>query len=210
MRREFAEFNMLFPDKKSHHIGFIYNAAIAWRKQIIDIQLKLCPAGSENWHKLQQKYSFLSTTNADMVVRSYFMEKSLKYSGGKLYLCPNSIICYPYRISIGYNCFINRNVYITARADITIGSNVLIGPGVVINSGMHHYDDPNTIIRDQGHRIQPITIGNDVWLGANSVIMPGVTIGDGCIIGAGAIVTKSIPPYSVAVGIPAKVIKKRE
>ena len=122
----------------------------------------------------------------------------------------DSIICYPYKVSIGYNCFINRNVYITARSEITIGSNVLIGPGVIINSGMHHYKNPNILIRDQGHHIKPITIGNDVWLGANTMIMPGVIIGDGCVIGAGAIVTKSLPPYSVAVGVPAKIIKKRK
>ena len=210
MRREFVEFNEIFPDKYSHQKAFINSITLKLRKKIVDLQLKHCPAGSESWHKLQQRYSLLSTSNVDTSVRSYFIEKSIKYSGGKLYICPHSIICYPYKVSIGYNCFINRNVYITARSEITIGSNVLIGPGVIINSGMHHYKKPNILIRDQGHHIKPITIGNDVWLGANAMIMPGVIIGDGCVIGAGAIVTKSLPPYSVAVGVPAKIIKRRK
>lgn len=56
---------------------------------------------------------------------------------------------------------------------------------------------------------QPVTIGNDVWIGRRAIIMPGVTIGDGVIIGAGAVVTKNIEPYMVAVGVPAKAIKSR-
>lgn len=210
MRREFAEFNQQFSDKISPTKGNIYSLLLNLRKKIVDIQLYIISPGSESWHKLQQKYSLLSTTDADMEVRSYFIEKSIKNSGGKLYILPQSIICYPYRVSIGYNCFINRGVYITARADISIGENVLIGPGVIINSGMHHYENPDILIRNQGHKIRPINIGNDVWIGANSVIMPGVTIGDGCVIGAGTIVTKSLPAFSVATGVPAKIIKYRK
>ena len=126
-----------------------------------------------------------------------------------MYILPGTIFCYPYKIEIGYNVFINRNVYITVRANITIGDNVLIGLGVIINSGMHRYKNKDRLIRDQGHEIKPIIIGNDVWIGANAVIMPGVFIGDGSVIGADAIVTRSIPPYSVVVGIPARIIKER-
>ena len=65
-------------------------------------------------------------------------------------------------------------------------------------------------MREQGTSEQkPVLIGNDVWLGRRVLIMPGVHIGDGCIIGAGAVVTKDIPPYSVAGGVPAKVLKSR-
>jgi len=56
----------------------------------------------------------------------------------------------------------------------------------------------------------PITIGNDVWIGRRVIILPGVVIGDGCVIGAGAVVTKSLPPYSVAVGNPARIVKNRK
>lgn len=208
MRREFEEFNNLFPNNVSPPKGFFYRAILAIRKIFWKYKLHSIKPGSETWHKYQQKISLLSTTDADMNIRSFFYEYSVECKG-KLYILPNTIICYPYRIKLGYNVFINRGGYITARGPITIGDNVIIGPGVIINSGMHNYQSNDVLIRDQGHRILPICIENDVWIGANVVIMPGVTIGEGSIVGAGAIVTSSIPAYSVAVGVPAKVIKKR-
>ena len=208
MRAEFKEFCEKFPDKVSPRKGRLYQTALWLRKTYwIHILNHLTP-GSERWHKYQQRISLLSSTNADMQIRSLFYEKSVSCKG-KAYILPGSILCYPYRIQLGYNVFINRNAYITARGPITIGDNVIIGPGVVINSGMHWYQDPNTLIRDQGHKILPIIIENDVWIGAKAVIMPGVFIGKGSVVGAGSIVTTSIPPYSVAVGVPARVIKKR-
>ena len=208
MRREFAEFNRLYPDDIAPKKGILYNLKLQMRMGIWKTRLSRVRPGSENWHKLQQKVSQLSSTDADMTIRSFFYENSVECKG-MLYILPGTILCYPYKIEIGYNVFINRNVYITARANITIGDNVLIGPGVIINSGMHRYKDKTKLIRDQGHEIKPINIGNDVWIGANAVIMPGVFIGDGSVIGAGAIVTRSIPPYAVAVGIPARIIKER-
>lgn len=208
MRREFAEFNRLYPEDISPNKGIFYNLKLQMRMRIWKTRLSRVRSGSESWHKLQQKVSQLSSTDADMTIRSFFYENSIKCKG-KLYILPGTTLCYPYKIEIGYNVFINRNAYITAQANITIGDNVLIGPGVIINSGMHRYKDKNKLIRNQGHEIKPIIIGNDVWIGANAVIMPGVFIGDGSVIGAGAIVTRSIPPYSVAVGIPAKIIKER-
>lgn len=208
MRREIAEFNELHPDDSSPHKGILYHTLLAFRKHWWKHKLSRVKAGSETWHRYQQKISLLSTTDADMEIRSYFFENSMECRG-KAYILPNVIFCYPYRIKLGYNIFVNRGVYITARGPVTIGDNVLIGPGVVINSGMHQYMDQSLLIRDQGHRVLPISIGNDVWIGANAVIMPGVTLGDGCVIGAGAVVTHSIPAYAVAVGVPARVIKER-
>ena len=73
----------------------------------------------------------------------------------------------------------------------------------------HIYDDPKISIRLQGIRANGIKIEDDVWLGVGSTVLDGVTIGKGSVIGAGAVVTKNIPPYSVAVGVPANVIKER-
>jgi acetyltransferase-like isoleucine patch superfamily enzyme len=207
MRREFAEFNRLYPSDSSKK-GIRYRLVLSIRKHWWKRKLSHIKAGSEIWHKYQQKISLLSTAEDDMEIRNYFYERSIT-CGGKAYILPNVIFCYPYRIKLGYNVFINRGTYITARGPVTIGDHVIIGPGVIINSGMHQYMERNTLIRDQGHRISPIHIGNDVWIGANAVIMPGVTLGDGCVIGAGAIVTHSIPAYTVAVGVAAKVIKER-
>ena len=93
---------------------------------------------------------------------------------------------------------------------VTIGNDVMMGPEVVIYTSGHRFDRTDVPMMDQGSdEPKPVTIGNDVWLGRRVMIMPGVTIGDGCVIGAGAVVTKDIPPYTVAAGVPAKVIKKR-
>lgn len=93
---------------------------------------------------------------------------------------------------------------------VTIGNDVMMGPEVVIYTSGHRFDRTDIPMMDQGStKPEPVTIGNDVWIGRRVMIMPGVNIGDGCVIGAGAVVTKDIPPYSVAGGVPAKVIKKR-
>lgn len=79
-----------------------------------------------------------------------------------------------------------------------------------ILSSNHTVPDRNTQIRSQPDILLPTTIGKDVWLGAGATILGGITVGDGCVVGAGAVVTKDLPPYSVAVGIPAKVVRTRQ
>ena len=93
---------------------------------------------------------------------------------------------------------------------ITIGNDVMMGPEVIIYTSGHKFDRTDIPMMDQGFtEPKAVTIGNDVWIGRRVIIMPGVTIGDGCVIGAGAVVTKDIPDYSVAVGVPARVVKSR-
>lgn len=93
---------------------------------------------------------------------------------------------------------------------VTIGNDVMMGPEVVIYTSGHRFDRTDIPMAEQDFTDpEPVTIGNDVWIGRRVMIMPGVTIGDGCVIGAGAVVTKDIPPYTVAAGVPAKVVKKR-
>ena len=93
---------------------------------------------------------------------------------------------------------------------VTIGNNVMMGPEVVIYTSGHKHDRIDIPMMEQGSsETQPVIIGNDVWIGRRAIIMPGVTIGDGVIVGAGAVVTKNIEPYMVAVGVPAKAIKSR-
>jgi acetyltransferase-like isoleucine patch superfamily enzyme len=208
MRSEFAEFSELCLENAPRR-GTLYKLILWLRFHIFNVKFARLKSGSEQWHHLQQRLSLLSAADADMAIRNHFYEQSLKSCKGKIYVLPNVIMCYPHRLNIGYNVFINRGAYITARAEITIGDNVMIGPYSVINSGMHQYRQKDKLIRDQGHKLAPIEIGNDVWIGANAVIMPGVTIGNGAVIGAGAIVTHSIPPYTVAVGVPAEVMSSR-
>lgn len=89
---------------------------------------------------------------------------------------------------------------------VQIGDRVLFGPGVSIFAATHETEIQSR--RDGVEYAREVVIGNDCWIGGNTVIMPGITIGNGCTIGAGSVVTRDIPPFSVAIGSPAKVVKK--
>lgn len=93
---------------------------------------------------------------------------------------------------------------------VTIGDNVMMGPEVVIFTSDHEFSKIDIPMMEQGSKpVEPVSIGDDCWIGRRVMIMPGVHIGNGCVIGAGAVVTKDIPPYSVAGGVPARVLKSR-
>ncbi|GAB4376974.1 MAG: hypothetical protein Kow00121_25190 [Elainellaceae cyanobacterium] len=94
-------------------------------------------------------------------------------------------------------------------ADIKIGKNCMIAAHSSMYANNHIFDDPDIPINQQGVTCKGITIEDDCWLGTGVRVLDGVTIGKGSIVGAGAVVTKSIPPYSVAVGVPARVISSR-
>ena len=109
-------------------------------------------------------------------------------------------------VIIGSNTIIGiGNVVI---GPVVIGDNVMLAQNIVISGLNHGYEDINVSPSKQKVVTKPISISNDVWIGANSVITAGVTIGKHVVIGAGSVVTKSIPDYSVAVGNPAKIVKK--
>lgn len=115
-------------------------------------------------------------------------------------------------IRIGDNVRFNINCHINASVggEIHIGDNSLIGPNVVMRTASHQFDDPKQKICDQGHKSADIIIGEDVWIAANVVILPGVSIGHGAVIGAGSVVTKSVEPYSINAGVPARHIGMRD
>ncbi len=113
-------------------------------------------------------------------------------------------------IEIGHGTFIGPNVCIGGPGDIKIGNRCLIAAHTGIISNNHKFSDLSIAIKDQGVTRKGITIEDDCWLGHGVTVLDGVTIGTGSVIGAGAVVTKSIPPFSVAVGTPARVIKSRK
>jgi acetyltransferase-like isoleucine patch superfamily enzyme len=112
-------------------------------------------------------------------------------------------------ISIGNNCFIGEFNVVRGQGGVRIGNGVYTGPMVQIVAVNHVYQDPKRPIREQGITAHGIVIEDDVWVGAGATIVDGVTVGQGSVIGAGAVVTSDIPPYSIAVGTPAKPIKDR-
>jgi len=113
-------------------------------------------------------------------------------------------------IYFGVNSHINQFccIWASPSSKIVMGDNLLMGPGVKMFSS-NHGTDSSSQMNVQQFSEGDIVIGNDVWIGANCVILSGVTIGDGAVIAAGAVVSKDIPPYTIAGGIPAKVIRER-
>lgn len=107
---------------------------------------------------------------------------------------------------IGDNVFINYNFTLLDCCPVTIGNNVFIAPNVQIYTARHPIDVEER--RKHVGSASPITIGNDVWIGGGCILLPGVSIGDGTTIGAGSVVTKSIPANCIAVGSPCRVVKE--
>ncbi|WP_405434295.1 acyltransferase [Micromonospora sp. NBC_00617] len=119
-------------------------------------------------------------------------------------------------IEVGHNVDLgHRPILMAARARIRIGDNVMFGPEVTVRGGNHRIDqvgvpmiavgkEPDDATHDRG-----VIIGDDVWVGTRAVILHGVIIGRGAVVGAGAVVTRSVPPYAVAAGNPARVIRLR-
>lgn len=105
------------------------------------------------------------------------------------------------RTELGTRCLI--------QGGAVLGSDIIMGPDVKIYTRNHEFGDTARPIRDQGKRFAETRIGDDVWLGANVVVLPGVSIGDHSVVAAGAIVTRDVPPWSIAAGNPARVIRSR-
>ena len=96
----------------------------------------------------------------------------------------------------------------TIIGPVEIGDHVNLAQGITVTALNHNFADSNKRIDEQGVSTTLVVIGNDVWIGANAVILPGVTIGDHSVVAAGAVVTKDVPPHSLVAGVPAKIIKK--
>src|SRR5688572_1860863 len=113
-------------------------------------------------------------------------------------------------IRIGRNCAVSGFDHIsTGQADVVIGNHVRIGPNVTITGTSRNYLRKDMLIVDQGYHDKGIKIGDDVFIGSGAVIVDGCDIGDGAVIGVGSVDTRSVSPYSVVFGAPAKVILRR-
>jgi acetyltransferase-like isoleucine patch superfamily enzyme len=127
-------------------------------------------------------------------------------------ISPNAVFSNPERIEIGAKVSIGARCHIWAGPSsgrIVIGDDVLFGPEVMVTAAGYRFDD-GAPVTEQAMDEADVIIGRDVWLATRVIVLPGARIGDGAIIGAGAIVTGEIPPYAIAVGIPAKVVGQRQ
>ena len=96
----------------------------------------------------------------------------------------------------------------TIIGPVTIGSHVNLAQGITITALNHNFDNPEKRIDEQGVSTTPVFLGDDIWIGANAVVLPGVSIGNHSVVAAGAVVTKDVPPHSLVAGVPAKIIKQ--
>jgi len=140
--------------------------------------------------------------------RAALLAKILGRTNGSFTIEPSFWCDYGYNISLGKNFYANHNLVILDAAPVTFGDNVFIGP----SCGFHTAGHPvNVEQRNKGlEYARPITVGNNVWIGAGVQVLPGVTIGDNVTIGAGSVVTRSIPAGCVAVGNPCRVMRPIE
>ncbi len=159
----------------------------------------------------QQKKARILTQEFNTTDRSNFKKLSsiiteLFAKAENPFVNPPFYCDYGFNIEVGKNLFVNYNCCFLDVAKIKIGDNCFIAPNVSIYTAGHAI---HPIARIAGYEYgAPVTIGDNVWIGGNTVICPGVTIGDNVVIGAGSIVTKDIPGWTIAAGNPCKVIRK--
>ncbi len=153
-----------------------------------------------------------STVLLDKYVSMNLSSPFFEFSGGVIKIDEESKIgqgvvidAYGGMVSIGKRVYIGPYTVLYGHGNIDIGDDTLIAMGCSIVSANHDVPAADQLIRLQPDVAKSIIIGKDVWLGAGVKIMAGVTIGDGCVVGAGSVVTKSLPPYSIAIGVPAQI-----
>lgn len=113
-------------------------------------------------------------------------------------------------LNVGNDVDFAKDVLITTDGGVFIGDRVLIGYGSKILSSNHIIPEGRGPVFYAGHEKKPVSIGDDVWIGANCTVLPGVTIGEGAVLAAGSVVTKDVPPFAIVGGVPSKVIRIRD
>lgn len=163
-------------------------------------------------HKLSQDYN--KTYEDETDVRAGILASLLGGMGEGTFFQGPITFHYGTHTKIGKNCFFNFNLTIQDDANVTIGDRCNFGPNVTIVTPLHPMiaKEREYLLDENGNRVRlcwakPVSIGNDCWFGANVVVCPGVTIGDGCVIGAGSVVTRDVPANCFAAGNPARVIR---
>lgn len=166
-----------------------------------------CPIELKEW-----EWAILSVIPGHIgeTVRRRILKRYFKKCGRNLKLADHVTMHNPHLLSLGNDVMIVKNVFINAGGGVEIGDNTAIGPYSKIWSVNHNFGSLDIRIMDQGWTRAPVKIGNDVWVAGGVIILPGVTIGNHSVIGAGSVIPKSVPPYSIVVGNPGRIIGKRK
>jgi maltose O-acetyltransferase len=170
-------------------------------------------------HARAQLAQFAATPSTDGVTRRRLLERLLGGVGDGVWIEPPFFCDYGAHVHIGARSFVNVNCVFLDSAEIRIGEDVLIGPGVQLLTVSHPLRATERVVPTSADdaatapyrtHARPITIGDRVWLGAGSIVLPGVTIGAGTTIGAASLVTADIPPNCLAMGQPCRVVRALE
>jgi maltose O-acetyltransferase len=164
--------------------------------------LYLAKLSGRLWYRFE--ISRVGTAIIDANRQGYWRAKLGQFGAGS-YIFANVAIHAPKSVMIGSNVYIAEFVHIWGGGGVYIGNNVGIASHAIITSQTH--DKYAKLFRDS-QRAMPVKIGENVWIGSGAVILPGVTIGEGSVIGAQAVVTRDVPPRSLVVGVPARVVER--
>lgn len=148
----------------------------------------------------------IMTRPSDQAKKARLIREIIGKAGSNLHINPPFYCDYGCNIEVGDNFFSNYNCVILDNGSVKIGDNVMFAPNVSLYTVGHPLDAK--LRNEAWEQTAPITIGNNVWIGGNAVILPGVTIGDNVVIGAASVVTRDIPADSLAVGSPCKVLRR--
>ena len=142
--------------------------------------------------------------------KSLFLRLNGAIVGKRVVFYPGVWIAPGRNLAIGDDVDLALNVLIETSGGVTIGDRTLIGYGAKIFSSNHHIPPNHENIFGAGHSKRAVLIGKDVWLGANVIVLPGRAIGDGAVVGAGSVVTKDVPAFTIVAGNPAKFVRVRD
>jgi acetyltransferase-like isoleucine patch superfamily enzyme len=179
-------------EKEKSHAGMLYQPGDPELVSDRDITIK-------------KLYAYNKLNPLDRDARQIAIRELLGKTGDNCVVEQPLFCTYGYNTAVGDNFFLNVNCKLMDSGKITIGNNVFVAPNVCIITEEHAMDVKQRLAGLE--YTHPVNIGDNVWICAGAIILPGVTIGENCVIGAGSVVTKDIPPNSLAVGNPCKVIR---
>ena len=167
------------------------------------------------------RFAWFRLTHRHVITRGFvFMDRGVELyvrkGYGRLVLgrwvhlgVDTALRCHEGTLTLGDKSVLARDVSINCYLDVEIGDSALIADGVYISDFDHNFADVSRPIKDQGIAKSRVRIDRDVWLGTKVTVCRGVAIGEGAVVGANAVVTRDLPAYAVAVGVPARVVKDR-